>query len=1016
MTTSANKEGFLGTFYAVASGKNVEAKSGDLQVYDGVKLYPLLYGAFDESKLTASSAGAYNRNEFRHEMNTFPGNVALSQCYQKVPQGFPDFKSYWGMACYHYFLTPPRIGWIYVYREKQNRMEEYMVNADGDLIVVTSSGYDRKMQFILLSRSKDQNLWISFSQVRWSKQYIGDLQASASKRNVWMQLIDCQSLFKGTSQTDAINAASPVHIIFPPEPDYFLTSSAASDGECTRYNSYCKRMTARYTDAGMQEKQYKSGDFYFCLRDIQGIAGTVCQDLLLEHSKMKALIYSLQTGRKPDEILEEILLNDKPSNIPPQGMSSDDAEQIQAIHTLGVALYRSLFAPQTPADVVEIREESLDKTRLFKVLGREERKSQNDRIHVYREVFATILESKVLQDSFVPYIQNTTYYNFKGKEVVGLYYRTLSIFQSPTEAYIESGMNKGTIDKFEYVLQNCYEEKNYAGQLLDKETEFMDAEKELAEILFLPGENETVDPNLSAAGITLVITMDSVMDTFCKYVFRVKKVEVQLKFLKKITVGGEDLIVLMKKMEMREWAKKLDVEWAFKVHSTGPNPGKRIRIKFEEGMLDQSKGTIKLPLRKLSGTTTENAVRKFLNHPFYQHLMLKLAFIDLLMIDYSKESMYISCKLISSTSTLGLLLIRNVDEQQIGRYMGIKISLGKLRIGLGWIGNIALFWENLNDIYTRIGKRDYDAMAAYFVSLAAWIVLAVAKFHWLGKIGVGIMAVCAGITGESWTDSPFKSYLKCTVFTKYPSISLAGKPIDMLRQLANLKTRKVLAGNSSYIDQYRMVDEFCFVYKNEFKVEAFPIYRCGQEGITQLRPTTGVEKVMVVCSIPQVFREMNFWREVTCELLFSQGNEREKVAASSTKISNPRWDYERQKEQIKDRALTCIKSNYTEDGFMFFIFDASDLEAGRSLFFQEGSKLVFRLFDTGHPKPYCFAFEFSTGRCNLIQTTPETEKTFEKDCENNFTELFFSSSLKYEARKFPQQKSIEEVMKCKKVL
>lgn len=1010
MTTSANKEGFLGTFYAVASGKNVEAKSADLQVYDGVKLYPLLYGVFDESKLTARSAGVYSRNEFRHEMNTFPGNVSLARCYQEVPQGFPDFKNHWGMACYHYFLTPPRIGWIYVYRGKQNRMEEYMVDAEGDLTVVTSSGYGRKMQFILLSKSRDENLWICFSQVRWSKQYIGDLQASASKRNVWMQLIDCQALFKGTSQTDAINAASPVHIIFPPELDYFLTSSTPSDDQCARYNSYCKQMTARYTDAGKQEKQYKSGDFYFCLRDIQGIAGTICQDLLLEHSKMKALIYSLQTGRKPDEILKEILQNGKPSSTTPQGMSSDDAEQIQAIHTLGVALYRSLFTPQTPADVVEIREESLDKNRLFKILGQEERRSQNKRIHVYRKVFADILESKVLQDSFVPYIQNTVYYNFKGKEVVGLYYCTLGTSRNPTEAYIELGMNQGPKDDFENVLKNCYEGKNYAGQLLDKRTEFIDAEKELDKILFLPGENQKIDQNLSAVGISLCLGMNSIMDTYCKDIFGVKKIEVQLKFLKKITVGGEDLIALMKKREMKNWAKDINVEWAYTVHSTGPNPGKRIRIKFEEGIMDLNKGTIKLPARKLNGTPLENAARKLLNHPFFQHLMLKLAFIDLLMIDYSGEKMHVICRIINATSTLALFLTRNINEQQTINLIGRKMTWGRLCLRIDQIGGIALALTAAYDSNERRKKKDYDAMVAYGISsVAALTFLIFTKIHWLGRVVLGVLTLGGGFAGDRLTDSPFQSFLKCTVFTKYPSISLKGQPTDMLRQLADLKTRKVLAGDSSYIDQRRVVDEFCFVYNNEFRAEVIPIYKCGQKNTMNLRLVTGIEKVIAVCYIPQVFREINFWQDVTCELVFNQGSGREQVPAVSTRISNPRLEYERQRDMIKNRALTCIKSSYTNDGFMFFIFDVSDIEKERSLFFREGSELVLRLFDTGHPRSYCFTFKFSTGRCNVIQTTPEIEKALEKDGENNFKEFFFSSSLKYVARKFPQQKSIEAV-------
>ena len=277
----------IATFTLKASGKGKEAEGNKLHVPDCVRLYLLRHIPYSRETSSYSIAP-----------------LKTVQEYDSV-KGLPDLKQ----QGYSYIRNPLREGYVYAYIEKksgQGIYREYEVSEEGDLINLVWSDAEapnvswqnpqreQVRSYIPLKKAADKKIWITFSPIRWSKEYAQSILTDESKRNKRMQVVDCAKCFEGTyAEEDSFSVdeagKSWQHSLYMGD---YTESNYAS-----RQDAFAARQNERRKQAQAQvEKGKNPGDFYISVLDPLGVADILCTDSAYKYKELQTLIEKMRTG------------------------------------------------------------------------------------------------------------------------------------------------------------------------------------------------------------------------------------------------------------------------------------------------------------------------------------------------------------------------------------------------------------------------------------------------------------------------------------------------------------------------------------------------------------------------------------------------------------------------------------------------------------------------------------------------------------------------------------------------
>lgn len=275
----------IATFTLKASGKGKEAEGNKLHVVDCVRLYLLRHIPYSREM------GSYSIAPLK-----------TVQEYDSV-KGLPGLKQ----EGYSYIRNPLREGYVYAYIEKnsgQGIYREYEVSREGDLANLVWSNDEapdvswqnpqRKQArpYIPLKKEVDKKIWITFSPIRWNKEYAQSILTDESKRNKRMQVVDCAKCFEGTyAEEDSFSVdeagRSWQHSLY--------MGDNAESNYASRQDAFAARQNERLRQA-QAEKGKNPGDFYVSVLDPLGVADVLCADSEYKYKELQALIEKMRTG------------------------------------------------------------------------------------------------------------------------------------------------------------------------------------------------------------------------------------------------------------------------------------------------------------------------------------------------------------------------------------------------------------------------------------------------------------------------------------------------------------------------------------------------------------------------------------------------------------------------------------------------------------------------------------------------------------------------------------------------
>lgn len=260
---------------------------------------------------------------------------------------------------------------------------------------------------------KGKKLRVAFSPVQWSRDYFNELNANDDKKKALMMLIDCNGFPKNhqAEETADILPFNQVKATFPNQhPSARILQDNLND--------------IFITEREQDEKGVNDilEDMFISFHDPTAAADEICSGIDKQVNYLKAIMASLQTGKPANELF---LLMQKGEVLPED--TSEKANQITYLHRLAQLSYDFVYnnednVKKYDADLIEgtfsnialdltvgglvrpfAERHGVEKAKLEKILGVDERAAQRAIINSYRDDLGNLMKSDYYQDAIEYY-------------------------------------------------------------------------------------------------------------------------------------------------------------------------------------------------------------------------------------------------------------------------------------------------------------------------------------------------------------------------------------------------------------------------------------------------------------------------------------------------------------------------------------------------------------------------------------------------------------------------------------
>ena len=475
----------IATFTLKASGKGKEAEGNKLHVVDCVRLYLLRHIPYSRETSSYSIAPLKTVQEYDYV------------------KGLPNLKQ----QGYSYIRNPLRKGYVYAYIEKksgQGIYKEYEVSGEGDLTNLVWSNdevpdiswqnpqREQARPYIALKREIDKKIWITFSPIRWNKEYAQSVLTDDSKRNKRMQVVDCAKCFEGTyAEEDSFSVDEAGRSW-----QHSLYMGDDTESNCaSRQGAFATRQNERLRQAQAQvEKGKPPGDFYVSVLDPLGVADFLYRDYTSKCKELQAFIEKMRTGDFKD---------------------SYNRSELSALIDLGTLVYRMW---DTPTSLFYKYRSHLNENLLKAVLKVEERKVIRKKINKIRCALNDTMRDTAYKLAVEDYLSNNTYGQLKGKEMLFKHFEGVLVEPEKIDGYMDGPMNASGIKS---------SGEPDIDDFIDK---FVLGEENTAKLLRTEWDLDKISAS-TALGVTAGITFDSAVDGFLKWIPKIKDAKRQEKLI-----------------------------------------------------------------------------------------------------------------------------------------------------------------------------------------------------------------------------------------------------------------------------------------------------------------------------------------------------------------------------------------------------------------------------------------------------------------------------------------------------
>ncbi len=411
--------------------------------------------------------------------------------------------------------TPLRAGYVYMINDqtphddfKEFRVDDFGLlheilwsknKKDGSYLDVRTT-FDLGIMYKILDRN-NQTYCFAFSPVQWKANYVKELLDSKEKRG---QRCKVKVLCKGIPKDGETNNMSVSH--------YNNTPIVVSDRNPMAYK-YREILTRIADDEKRQDKlggNILLEDMFIILDDPIGCANEICVGIDSEILRLKAMMASLQTGKSTVEILSML---QKGEQLPKS--DTEKSRQIQYLHRLAQLTYDFVYnnhdnSEKYNSDVIKntvanrvldftvggvfrpfTEQKGVEKIKLEKILGVEERKVQRKVINTYRDDLGTFLKSDYYQDATDDYMNSIPDRIEDAKGVIAVHFIALGSYPNMYDRHLD--------------LTNVYEPKkdpwyihinetlyNENPSVFNKSTKILDYKIDIQDMFVLSIINKTV--------------------------------------------------------------------------------------------------------------------------------------------------------------------------------------------------------------------------------------------------------------------------------------------------------------------------------------------------------------------------------------------------------------------------------------------------------------------------------------------------------------------------------------------
>lgn len=835
----------------VAKGEGAEdAASDKCAILDCLKIYPLRYGIYDESREQELSFVSHQNGEMR--------KMFTRADYPRIQDEYNH---------YAYYPMPLRSGYVYVKSETDKGVYEYE-SVDGLNFVLldfygSKNGRSRvkegtRTTAVLVSAW--DTVGLLYSPVRLVPHFIR--QELLKKDNECMQWINCADWSNegGLGKSDWTQRCMDTHdafALYPKQNDY-------------KDSGQTEVLSLTFSEAKAQNPEAKATqrDLFFIMDDAWGIADQVRSDLLDLHLDLDALMRSLRTGVDP-EYLKELLYRENSSQtdfsdaallseyIASGKMTQEDLDQAGMIHELAKVLYK-YFNENSDEDwqqYIRKARKITDLDRLKSVLGVGERRAVRQRIEHVRYALELVLISDAYQ-KFCAMFSKAEVPDFYGEEITAneksealsaFYQMLLDAKQMMAEAYrdlskiphhrdkqldLESEHRKYKDNRrgaFIPVIQG----KNGAGKLLHYPIKLEDYVNDLSPAIIDKVTNKPKVASLDGLGErdvspklgNYIIVINTIIDGMQSIAFEERLLKVFSGAAQDRDVTKRLLIVDKADVEKVLSKKHWMVNYRNNENHIQRLSRNRWAIKAKSKK-DFERGIVRLDVVKERPTKADVLAHLLSENLVYQGIMdvmFLAAFMSVVDENDPRKAAIHSLSFVSGV----VAMQRRYVEANIRASSGLGAKarkealrkLGKQVRVFGAVGGYISAFEDGCSAFMSYRSKDYDAMLCAAISSAAGasaatIAVFFYKAVWAGWVGLALalVAIAGQLLYTIFSDTEFEVFIKHTVFNK--KLKLVPNKLEphlLVSAMAKPEVRIDSANNKEILADYRyQMEEFIY--------------------------------------------------------------------------------------------------------------------------------------------------------------------------------------------------------------
>lgn len=756
------------------NGKTVE--SGELKIFDGVRLFPLRHGLFRKEERTAENVYPERGKDYVLDgRNNF---------YPKVDQ-------------FGYYLNPMILhnGWVYVYSHTTKSVYVYSCTNNSFRLEEikktknSTSASDCMEQCIghsyqyipLLSNDKVR---IYYSAIELSNTFI---KSEYDNEPAIGEFFNCKEWIDYTTASNVMHGVVDAKDMWFMFDTLLVDDAAVSNSINVQYKATIDTVKLQNSE---QKAQYR--DVFFIVDDPVGCAAKLQYDLNDARINHEALLRSIRTGVSPGEIKKLLLLKSGDSKSPIADMDLFSAYpqdriiqivQAQQIHTLALYLYNFVFVRKTH---MESGKSTLKEDHFKKLFATDERKKSWKSIENIRLLINQFVSSPVFQNHCKMFSLDTKdtaadkedEFHARMKTEVLNNVSNLILSWTPVPHINDKGLDmektyKSYKDPCEDTMKkmcNTFlgEGSCPVGMLLKGIPMLTALSMDIAKDV----ESSSADTAVSS----ILLLVDNLTNSWWRFAFEAQKTTL---FIKNFKVDPELLFIEFDKGDVTKFLN----EQGRKLYDSEVIDGRAIiRVKVEKASdLDKP---VKVDTIAKNPTKYQKLLKRLEMNNSYLSI---LSFMQLAAIleghDKNQTGLEIGIKSVEFASAVATIQRRFVEAslelRKIslpGQASNIMKSIGTVQTQMAVLGAVGMFCGAADALlnYVALNNRnDKDAAAFYFVATGALITggitsLLALKFAWAGPIGLGcaIAAFSALFVAELLKDSTIQTFMKKTVLHK----------------------------------------------------------------------------------------------------------------------------------------------------------------------------------------------------------------------------------------------------------